>query len=211
MVGLHLRGRAEDRAGGAGDELVQNSQAFGASNWGGYCEPTSNMTVNTSDLTPLAGQTLSWAFVTADANTGAGAWEESFADIAVVQPDGSVITLYNNQIGLTYSGASASGVSSQNFSTRMLWDYSVPNITTHYFLDDHLCGTFDYESGATGAKLTWRIGGKRFPIGSFRGSSNSDNQFFPGWSLNVARNINVAQKKRRGRLSPTAPWLSSPH
>ena len=131
--------------------IILGLSSGGATNWSltdsqGYyvnSDPVQNQWHNRmADLTSLAGQTVTWADVVADAATGAGAWDEKLADIALVQPDGTVYTFYNNQKGGSFgSGWGTSGVSGQTFAETYVWNQYIPQETTHYFLADHLGST----------------------------------------------------------------------
>ncbi len=142
------------------------------------------------DLNSIAGQTVSSMWVNEDTNTGAGAWTEDFADIAIVQPDGTVTTLYNNQVGQTYSGSSSSGVSSQTFSENVTSNPYIPSDSTHYFLADHL-GSNRMEFAGPG----WPVWGEDYapygqevsPTGSPEATSNIYK--FTGYERDTETNI----------------------
>ncbi|MBS1823431.1 MAG: RHS repeat-associated core domain-containing protein, partial [Acidobacteria bacterium] len=92
-------------------------------------------------LSQYAGQPIQAAWINADINTGAGDWQEYFADIALYRQDGTVIPVYHRQMGVSYSYAGTSGVSNPSFNidrSISMGDamYAVANTT--YYAGDQL-------------------------------------------------------------------------
>ena len=95
-----------------------------------------------ADLSQYAGLTIAAAWIDADSGTGAGDWQEYFADIAFIRRDGTVQSIYNRLTNVSYPSFGYGGVTNQTFEVNIDRGAGVfPFVSTTYYVGDHLGST----------------------------------------------------------------------
>jgi RHS repeat-associated protein len=91
------------------------------------------------DLSPFAGKTINWMWITADSQTLPGAYDMYFQDLALVSADGTVRRIYSRDKSIALTPFSSSGVSGQTYAVNHFPGAGpyVPE-TTVYYHGDHL-------------------------------------------------------------------------
>jgi RHS repeat-associated protein len=157
------------------------------------------------DLTPIAGQTLQNMFLVGDGQTGVGSWDEYFADMAIIQPDGTVVSIYNEGSGQTYSVWATNGVTNQAFAMETVSYPFWPAQSTHYYLGDHL-GTARMEFAGGG----WPVWSEDFaPFGQEISPQATPNNYkFTGLERDAEGNSNLDHAQFRQYSSAMGRWVS---
>jgi len=94
-----------------------------------------------ADLSQYAGKTINTAWITNDADSGAGYWEEWFSDIAFFRKDGTVQSIYNRADSVSYSSFGTSGVTGRTFEVNRANTTDaalLPRDTTRYYVEDQI-------------------------------------------------------------------------
>ncbi len=124
------------------------------------------------DLSADAGKTVASSWISEDADSGAGNWDERFADISFTRADGTVVPIYNGQTSVSYASFGSSGVTNQTIAVEQVADGNQTN-STHFYLGDHL-GTAQMEFAGEGWPV-WQ--GQFAPFGGELDSQNTTNHY----------------------------------
>ena len=130
-----------------GGLVIQFTQAPHAS-WGTYDQDgqqinsdnvTNQWHYRRVDLTPFAGKTINWMWITADSQTLPGYYDMTFQDIALVSADGAVRRVFSRDKTIALTPFASNGVTGQAYSISHAAGVGwYPPVTTTYYHGDHL-------------------------------------------------------------------------